>query len=136
MGSFSEVKERIKEHEGMRRFPYKDSEGVLTVAYGRNLRDVPFSDDEIALMFENDFRRAKNAAETFFVYPALNDTRRGVLIEMIFQMGSKGVAKFVNFLDAAAEGEWQKAHDEMLDSRWAKQTPERAEKLAKIFLNG
>ena len=87
-------------------------------------------------MFENDFRRAKAAAETFFVYPALNDTRRGVLIEMIFQMGSKGVAKFVNFLDAAAEGDWQKAHDEMLNSRWAKQTPERAEKLAKIFLNG
>lgn len=130
------LKERIKQHEGKRNTPYKDSEGILTVGYGRNLRDVPFSDDEVDLMFENDFRRAVDRAESFFVYHALNEVRRGVLIEMIFQMGAKGVAKFVKFLDAAAEGDWQKAHDEMLDSKWAEQTPERAEKLAKIFLNG
>lgn len=130
------LKERIKQHEGKRNTPYKDSEGILTVGYGRNLRDVPFSDDEIDLMFENDFRAAVDRAESFFVYPALNEARRGVLIEMIFQMGAKGVSKFVKFLDAAAEGDWQKAHDELLDSLWAKQTPERAEKLAKIFLKG
>ncbi len=136
MGSFDSVKERIKQHEGKRHTPYMDSEGILTVGYGRNLEAIPFSDDEIDLMFENDFRAAVDRAESFFVYHALNEVRRGVLIEMIFQMGAKGVAKFVKFLDAAAEGDWQRAHDEMLNSRWANQTPERAEKLAKIFLNG
>lgn len=130
------LKDRIKQHEGLRHRVYMDSEGILTAGYGRNLEAVPFSDDEVDLMFENDFRRAVDRAESFFVYHALNETRRGVLIEMIFQMGAKGVSKFVKFLDAAAEGDWQRAHDEMLDSKWARQTPERAEKLAKIFLTG
>ena len=130
------LKDRIKQHEGKRHKPYKDSEGILTVGYGRNLEAVPFSDDEIDLMFENDFRRAVDRAESFFVYHALNEARKGVLVEMIFQMGAKGVSKFVKFLDAAAEGDWQKAHDEMLDSKWARQTPVRAKELAKIFLNG
>lgn len=133
---FFGLKQRIKLHEGKRNTPYLDSRGVLTVGYGRNLRDVPFSDRTIEVMFENDFKRAKEAAESFFVYPALSDARRGVLIEMIFQMGASKVAEFSNFLDAVEEEDWQRAHDEMLDSKWAKQTPERAKKLAKIFLKG
>jgi lysozyme len=101
------LKERIKEHEGCRHTPYKDSLGFLTVGYGRNLDAVAFTDAEIDLMFENDFARAKQGAETFFVYQDLNDERRGVLIEMIFQMGV-----------------------------WAVQTRGRAMELANIFRSG
>jgi lysozyme len=130
------LKERIKAHEGRRFIPYKDTEGILTVGYGRNLEAVSFSQDEIDLMFENDFRRALDGAEGFFCYSQLNDVRRGVLIEMVFQMGVNGVCKFKKFLDAATEEDWQKAHDEMLDSKWFRQTPARAKELAEIFLNG
>ena len=130
------VKDRIKKHEGKRFRPYKDSEGILTVGYGRNLEAVAFSQDEIDLMFENDFRRAQDGAESFFCYSQLNDVRRGVLIEMVFQMGIYGVGKFEKFLAAAFAEDWQKAHDEMLDSKWAKQTPSRAKELAGVFLRG
>jgi lysozyme len=116
--------------------PYYDSEGVLTAGYGRNLAAVPFSRDEIDLMFENDFRRARDGAESFIIYPHLNRARRGVLVEMVFQMGVHGVSKFRKFLAAALEADWQAAHDEMLDSRWHDQTPERAQELARIFLRG
>jgi len=130
------LKERIKRHEGYRLTPYKDSEGILTVGYGRNLIAVPFSEDELDLMFENDFRRAQGGAESFLVYEYLNDPRRGVIVEMVFQMGVMGVGAFVRFLDAALDRDWQKAHDEMLDSKWFRQTPSRAKELAEIFLNG
>jgi lysozyme len=130
------LKDRIKAHEGCRHTPYKDSEGFLTVGYGRNLDAVAFTDAEIDLMFENDFARAKQGAETFFVYQDLNEERRGVLIEMIFQMGVSGVGKFKKFLRAAQARDWEGAANEMLDSKWAVQTRGRAMELANIFRSG
>ena len=87
-------------------------------------------------MFENDFKRAKQHAETFIVYEQLNEARRGVLIEMIFQLGPAGVRKFKRFLKFALAGDYEQASDEMLDSLWHRQTPKRCEMLAKIFLEG
>lgn len=130
------LKDRIKRHEGKRFEPYEDSEGILTVGYGRNLRDVPFSQDEIDLMFDNDFLKARQGAETFIAYKEMNEIRQGVLIEMIFQMGIRGVSRFRKFLQAALLHDWARAADEMLDSKWHKQTPERAEELARLFLRG
>jgi hypothetical protein len=108
----------------------------MTVGYGRNLEAVPFTQDEMDLMFKNDFERARKGAESFYVYEFLNRARRGVLIEMVFQMGTAGVKNFKKFRAAALQQKWQEAHDEMLDSRWHDQTPERARELATIFLRG
>ena len=130
------LRKRIRLHEGKRNRPYQDSLGVWTVGIGRNLQSVPFSDDEIDLMFENDLRRAVDGAETFGVYHSLDEVRRGVLIEMVFQMGVLGVSKFRKFLSAAQRSDWYSAYQEMLDSEWARQTPERARRLAEIFLSG
>ncbi len=130
------LRDRIKKHEGKRNKPYEDSEGILTVGYGRNLRDVPFTDHEINIMFATDFERALLGAQSLGVYQSLNDVRRGIIIEMIFQMGRNGVWKFKKFLAAAARKDWQAAHDELLDSKWARQTPERATELAELFLHG
>jgi lysozyme len=49
---------------------------------------------------------------------------------MCFQMGKKGVVKFVKFHAALKRGDFNTAADEMLDSKWAKQTPDRAKRLA------
>ena len=130
------LEERIKRHEGCRSTPYKDSVGIMTVGDGRNLEAVPFSQDEMDLMFRNDFERARKGAECLYVYESLNRARRGVLIEMVFQMGIAGVGKFKKFLAAARQEDWQEAHDQMLDSKWHDQTPKRARELATIFLSG
>jgi lysozyme len=55
---------------------------------------------------------------------------------MCFQMGRSGVANFKKFLAAAERKDWDAASGEMLDSKWAKQTPGRAKKLADIFRTG
>ena len=127
---------KIKKHEGKRNIPYLDSEGILTVGYGRNLRDVPFTDHEIDVLFDTDFERALITAQAFKVYENLNTVRQGVLVEMIFQMGGAGVKKFKRFLAAAIKKDWQLSHYEMLDSKWHQQTPKRAKKLARIFRDG
>ena len=130
------LRSRIKKHEGYITVPYYDSEGVLTAGIGRNLEAVPFSDDEIELMFTNDLSRARAGAKSFECYRLLNPLRQGILVEMVFQMGVTGVSKFKKFLGAANNHDWTTAAEEMLDSKWAKQTPERAKTLAKLFLRG
>ena len=130
------LRDRIRKHEGCVTVPYYDSEGIITVGIGRNLQAVPFSQDEIELMFSNDLRRARAGAKTFECYVDLDPMRQGVLTEMVFQMGVNGVSTFKNFLIAANNHDWATAAEEMLDSKWAKQTPERAKSLAKLFLRG
>jgi lysozyme len=49
---------------------------------------------------------------------------------MTFQLGVGGVSKFKKFLGHLSTSTYHLASDEMLDSRWAKQTPHRAEKLS------
>ena len=50
---------------------------------------------------------------------------------MIFQLGKTGVSKFKNMWKALSELNYVGASFEMLDSRWAKQTPNRAQEMAR-----
>ncbi len=106
------------------------------MGYGRNLESTPFTRAEVELMFETDIRRAEQGAENFSFYECLNDVRKGVVIEMVFQLGARGVGKFIKFRAAAMCHQWKEAAAEMLDSKWAKQTPGRAKLLASIFERG
>ena len=128
------LRERIIRHEGYRDTPYRDSLGYLTVGVGRCIDKVPFSADEIDLMLTNDIARATHAAD--LLCPHLGGFRRDVLIEMCFQLGAGGVSKFRRFLAALEGHQWGVAADEMLDSKWAKQTPARAQELAEVMRNG
>lgn len=128
--------ERIKRHEGLSTKPYYCTAGKLTIGYGRNLENG-ITEAEADYLFQNDLKKAKAGAETFLAYQAINEVRREVLIEMVFQMGVRGVSKFKRFLQAAYMHEWAEAAEEMLDSKWAREdSPERARELAKLFLRG
>ena len=61
----------------------------------------------------------------------INPQACSVVVEMVSQMGMKSVSGFKNFLDALEEGNYDKAAQEMRDSRWGKQTPKIADTLAK-----
>ena len=58
------------------------------------------------------------------------DEAKGVLLEMIFQLGIGTLHKFKKFIQALKDNHWINAADEMIDSRWHQQTPERCKKLA------
>jgi lysozyme len=89
---------------------------------------------------------ALTAVLTTVALPWLRDVdeaRRGVVIEMAFQMGIGGLLKFKRFLTALRAGDYATAADEMMDSKWADQVGDgwggrldRAELLAKIIRTG
>ena len=61
----------------------------------------------------------------------IDEQAEEILIEMVFQLGKNGVSKFKNMWKALAEKNYVGASYEMLDSRWAKQTPNRAKSYGK-----
>ena len=48
-------------------------------------------------------------------------------------MGYSGVSKFKNMLKALQEEDYYSSSQHMLDSRWAKQTPNRAKALSDLM---
>lgn len=122
--------ESVKLGEGKRLKPYKCTAGKLTIGYGRNLDDVGITDEEAELLLQHDLERSEKEAETLPFYNELNQCRKEVLIEMVFNMGLAKVKQFQKMFIAIGKKDFSKAADEMLDSRWAVQTKDRAKRLA------
>lgn len=54
-----------------------------------------------------------------------------IIANMMFNMGFPRLKKFKGMYKAVLAEDWQKAADEMVDSRWYKQVTNRAERLVK-----
>lgn len=66
----------------------------------------------------------------------LDRVRQDVLCNMAFQMGIGGLKQFRFTLGAVRTGQYGLAAKAMLQSKWAKQTPERAAELAEQMRTG
>ena len=129
--------EDLKRDEGVMTFPYHCTEGKLTIGVGRNLEDVGLSDHEIEFLLANDISRVLHAIEgSIYFYRDLNEVRQRALANMGFQLGVNGLHKFKNMLKAMSEGDFEKAAMEALDSKWARQTPNRAARMAEMIRSG
>jgi lysozyme len=127
----------IKHHEGKVLKVYKDSVGVPTIGYGRNLKDVGVSEMEAEIMLQADIYRAiEGAVKVVPSFSTLTDARQEVLVEMAFNLGASRLAGFVKTLQLIEEGDWEGAAAEMLDSRWAEQVGHRAVRLSRKFAQG
>jgi GH24 family phage-related lysozyme (muramidase) len=130
---FEELKERIKEHEGYRLDVYKCSEGFDTGGYGHKIiegEDIPTTREGWDTLFEQDFQTACEGADNIVGDYDIDTTAKEVVIEMVYQMGEGGVSKFKGMLSALKEARYADASDEMIDSLWYRQTPNRASDLA------
>ncbi len=127
----------VVQHEGYRAFPYRCTSGALTIGWGHNLDERGITEDAARLLLHADLESAILFSMTLHGWKRCNEARQRVLAEMVFQMGYEGVCRFKLMLAAIYAEDWQGAHDEMLDSKWAKHdSPARARTLAKRMLEG
>lgn len=138
--NLDEVKDRIKTHEGFVNYVYKDTLGKRTVGYGHLCTDDEkwedgkcYAHDYLNDVFEIDFMEATKQAEELIGNLVLEKEANEIILEMVFQLGKTGVSKFKKMWEALSGQNYNKAADEMLDSKWAKQTPDRAKHLAEIM---
>ena len=129
------VESWLHEEEGYRRFMYLDTEGIPTIGYGRNLKDVGINPIEAEFLLRNDMQSALIAAASFPWFDDLSDLRKAVIVDMIFNMGLPRFKTFKKLIRAVEKKDYPGAAIEMLDSKWAKQVGDRANKLAYIMLN-
>ena len=134
---YEELKEQIKEHEGFVPRTYKDSLGKRTIGFGHLCvepeqwdDDKEYTREELERVFDNDFKEALKNAESLIGERSINFIAKQVIIEMVFQLGIGGVGKFKKMWLALDSEDYGEASFQMMDSLWAKQTPNRAEKLS------
>lgn len=137
------LEQRIKRHEGLRLKPYQDTLGYTTVGYGHKIISAAerkkfangITQEQADNLFKDDLGAAWHYAIVSIgtTFHRLDTPQQEVIVEMIYQLGLKGVLKFKKMLNALDKGDYETAADQMLDSLWHQQTPQRCEELSAIM---
>ena len=138
----SRLLESVKKHEGYRNKVYLDTLGKRTVGVGHLCVEDFWEDDKeyeesfLMTILEHDLQTAIKGAKDLMAENGcmdIDEQAEELIIEMVFQLGKTGVSKFKNMWKALSGLEYSAAADQMLDSRWAKQTPNRANGMADVM---
>ena len=132
------LKSRIKEHEGFSPTPYRDAHG-WSIGYGHFIGEggsgLKISRTVGDKILDEDIHKFRFEIMSLG-FGWLSEARTGVLVEMAFNLGFPRFQTFVKMLAAIEARDYEKAADEMLDSKWAKQVKGRAETLAEVMRTG
>ncbi len=139
--SYQKLKNRIKKNEGFSIYPYKDQLGFLTIGFGhlilsheKRLIKKKLTKKELEKIFNKDFDKAQKNFNQHLKSITSNKKEAELLIEMIFQIGIRGVLKFKKLLYHVKKGNKYLTCFEMMNSLWYKQTPDRVRVLVGEFL--
>ena len=139
----------LQYEEGFREKPYLCSEGYPTVGTGirigpngADLKNyeftVPREVDAVWLqsILNRTMRDMLSNERIAKAMNVLDAARTAVLVSMAYQMGVAGLAQFKNTLYLVETKQFEEAAKAMLDSKWARQTPNRARRHAEQMRSG
>ena len=135
----------LRLHEGEvktngRHLAYRCPAGYWTLGIGRNVdpeNGLGLSDDEVDYLLANDVNRVvKELGKAFPWFSGLNEARRDAMIDICFNIGLPRLKGFVKALSLMAEGDYDAAADEFMDSKWANDVGERAIRVATMISTG
>ena len=129
MPDFKALIERIAKNEGFRSKPYQCSEGVWTIGHGITWLT---EEESLHILTGRISQLHLKLLDDLDWYKEMPPEIQGVIIEMCYQMGYSGFCKFKKAIANMKDKNWKGASEEMLDSKWAKQTSNRANQLADI----
>lgn len=148
---FDIIIKRLEFHESCILKPYYCPTGHLTLGIGHNIDARAFTNEEkkaigdwkkgitknMAYMIcRNDVNICLNQLKTLPFWNRLDLERQYALLDMCFQLGFKGLCGFKKMLEAMRWGKWQTAAEECLNSDYARQTPARAKRIARLIKEG
>ena len=135
-----ELKKQLIRDEGVVEHAYQDHLGFWTIGVGRLVdkrKGGKLRPNEIEFLLENDIAdRVSELSKHLPWFTKLDGARQGVLLNMSFQLGVNGLLGFKNTLKMIEIGQYVDAANGMLQSLWARQTPERAKRLSEQMRTG
>ena len=135
------LQNELADDEGIKNELYLCSENHLTGGIGHHITEweadyygkpigYPVPNEQVNTWFEKDIDVTINDCKIIFEeFDSLPEEAQLVIANMCFQLGRPRLSKFKKFIAAVKEQDWERAADEMKDSRWYKQTTARAERL-------
>ena len=130
---FDEIVEELKVEEGFRAHCYQDSTGNRTIGFGRCIEPgvgLGITESEAADLLKNDVMRSVSECRRWSWFDTISPARQGVRVELCFQLGYPKLSNFNLMLSALSRGDFDMAAAELMDSKFARQVPSRAERLA------
>ncbi len=131
----ADILKDLRRDEGLKLKPYIDTVGKLTIGYGHNLDDLGISVRIAGLMLLEDFAQAEADLDRSLPWwRNMPEPHQRGLANMSFNLGLPKLMKFKKMLAALQDGNGKLAKDEALDSKWAGQVGERANRIADLYL--
>lgn len=134
------LREELARDEGCKLEVYNDHLGYPTVGIGHLVRDydeehgkpvgTPITEARMIELFEDDIASVlEDCNRLYDEFDTLPEEAQLVIANMMFNMGYSRMSKFRKMKLGIECGDWEEAGNQMLDSRWAKQVPNRAKRL-------
>jgi|ERR1700684_200972 len=134
------ISKLIQFDEGFVGKMYEDIKGNNTIGFGFNLDkiEMPYqiAVHWIDLIIDQISYSLINSTINGSFFNHLNDARRYVIINMVYQMGFAGFMKFTKLIDALKNGDFDSAVKEMINSKWHNEFKDRSNRLIKIMQIG
>ena len=131
-----DIIKEIKKHEGYSPIVYQCSEGYDTIGYGFAIKDLYLDKASCDKILERKISELKlQLHQKFDWFKDAPDRVQDVVINMCYQLGIYGFSKFKKTIYYLETEQYPEGADEMLDSLWSRQTPNRAKELSNIIKN-
>jgi len=138
--NLDKLQQELAEDEGCKYEIYNDHLGYATFGIGHLVTDsdleygqeigTKVSKERVDECFKADIEIT--IEDCNILYSNFNDIPEEaqlILANMMFNLGRPRLSKFVNLKLAVDSEDWMEASVQMMDSKWAKQVPNRAERL-------
>ena len=140
--NIEQLRKELEVDEGVKHEIYNDHLGYATFGIGHLVRDsdpehgqeigTPVSEDRVIEAFDKDVQIVLSDCERLYNdFNVLPEECQMIIANMMFNMGRPRLSKFKGMKAGVDAQDWNKAADEMIDSNWYKQVPNRAGRLVK-----
>lgn len=130
-----DLQDWIKNCEGLDLKSYVDTNGHLTIGWGRNLEDG-IRLDEAELMFQNDLKQTIGELEPLSWFNSQPQGVKNALINMNFNLGITKMLEFEDMICCLERKNYPGAAHAALNSLWAKEVGQRAKDIAVMISEG
>ena len=140
--NIEQLRKELEVDEGVKYEIYNDHLGYPTFGIGHLVRDndpeagaalgTPISEDRVIEAFNEDVETVlSDCAILYDDFDDLPEEAQLIIANMMFNLGRPRLSKFKGMKSGVDSRDWNKAADEMIDSVWYRQVPNRAGRLVK-----